>query len=115
MKSKPVVVLVDDVRNFRDARPYRIARTSEEAIALLDEYDGQRIDELWLDYDLGRGTTVEPFVTELLRRASGDRRPDIVRVFVHTTNLTGANYLMQRLTEAGYNPERHRRLKFWTR
>ena len=47
-----LTVLVDDVRGFKDERPALVARSSQEALRLLDELRGQRIDHLWLDHDL---------------------------------------------------------------
>ena len=50
----PLTVLVDDVRGFRDKRPALVARSSQEALHLLDELRGKRIADLWLDHDLDR-------------------------------------------------------------
>ena len=43
---KPLTVLVDDVRGFKDERPALVARSSQEALRLLDELGGKRIDHL---------------------------------------------------------------------
>ena len=59
-QPSPLTVLVDDVRGFRDARPALLARSSQEALTLLDELGGKRIDHLWLDHDLGGEDTVGP-------------------------------------------------------
>jgi hypothetical protein len=48
----PLTVLVDDVRGFRDKRPALVARSSQEALDLLNELRDRRIDDLWLDHDL---------------------------------------------------------------
>jgi hypothetical protein len=47
--DSPLTVLVDDVRGFKDRRPSLAARSSPQALRLLDELEGERIDHLWLD------------------------------------------------------------------
>jgi hypothetical protein len=58
----PLTVLVDDVRAFRDERPALVARSSHEALRLLDGLGGTRIDDLWLDHDLVGDDTIRPVV-----------------------------------------------------
>jgi len=58
----PLTVLVDDVRGFRDERPARIARSSQEALDLLTRLGDRRIDHLWLDHDLVGDDTIRPVV-----------------------------------------------------
>ena len=48
----PLTILVDDVRGFKDERPALVARSSGEALALLEGLGDRRIDHLWLDHDL---------------------------------------------------------------
>jgi hypothetical protein len=43
-----IVVLVDDLRSFVDGRAADVARTSAEAVKVLERYRSQRLDELWL-------------------------------------------------------------------
>jgi hypothetical protein len=38
--DSPLTVLVDDVRGFKDRRPALVARSSPEALRLLDELEG---------------------------------------------------------------------------
>ena len=70
----PLTVLVDDFRDFKDARPALVARSSPEALRLLAELDGERIDHLWLDHDLVGEDTVRPVVDLLVHRAREARR-----------------------------------------
>jgi hypothetical protein len=56
------MVLMDDVRGFRDQRTALVARSSPEALQFLDELKGAPIDHLWLDHDLVGTDTVDPVV-----------------------------------------------------
>ncbi len=51
--SEPTIILVDDLRSFVDGRAAEVARTSAAGVELLHRYRGRRLDELWLDHDLG--------------------------------------------------------------
>jgi hypothetical protein len=97
-----LTVLVDDLRSFLDDRPARIARTSRAGVDLLAELRAHRIDELWLDHDLGGDDTIWP-VVELLERAAFDEAPfDIGVVYVHSANPPGAAKILQALRRWGY-------------
>jgi hypothetical protein len=47
-QNQTLTVLVDDVRAFKDERPALIARSSQDALTLLDDLGNRRIDHLWL-------------------------------------------------------------------
>ncbi|MEV4347805.1 cyclic-phosphate processing receiver domain-containing protein [Actinoplanes sp. NPDC049596] len=97
-----VVVLIDDLRSFADGRPAELARTSAAGVTLLDELRGRRIDELWLDHDLGGEDTIWP-VVELLERAAFDGRPfDIGIVYIHSANPPGVVKIRQALERWNY-------------
>lgn len=97
------VVLIDDLRCFVDGRPAEVARTSAAGVHLLQRHRGQRLDELWLDHDLGGEDTIWP-VVELLERAAFEGGPwDIGVVFVHSANPAGAAKIVQVLFRWGYN------------
>ena len=68
------IVLVDDLRDFTDGRVATVARTSAEGVALLTSLRESRIDELWLDHDLGGDDTIWP-VVEVLERAAFEGTP----------------------------------------
>lgn len=89
-----LVVLVDDERTFKDGRDHRVARTSAQGLALLRSLRGQRVDELWLDHDLGivdgELDDISPVVKELERAAVWDEPYDVGVVYVHTTNSSAA-------------------------
>ncbi|GAA0442947.1 hypothetical protein Aca07nite_63970 [Actinoplanes capillaceus] len=97
-----LVILVDDLRSFADGRPAEVARTSAEGVALLEAHRGRRIDELWLDHDLGGEDTIWP-VVEVLERAAFEGRPiEIDLISVHSANPVGAARIRQALDRCGY-------------
>jgi hypothetical protein len=97
------VVLVDDLRSFVDGRVSQVSRTSEAGVEALERHRGQRLDELWLDHDLGGEDTIWP-VVEVLEQAAFEERPfDIGVVYIHSANPPGAAKIMQALRRWGYN------------
>jgi hypothetical protein len=101
--SDGLLVLVDDVRSFRDGRSCRLARSAEAAIALLAELRGASIAELWLDHDLAPDPTVTvmPVVEELVTAARSGSPHTIQKIFVHTVNPSGAVAMRQALAGVG--------------
>jgi hypothetical protein len=96
------IVLVDDLRSFVDGRSAEVARTSAVGVELLDRYRGRRLDELWLDHDLGGDDTIGP-VVEVLERAAFDKRPfDVGVIKVHSVNPAGTAKIAQVLRHWGY-------------
>ena len=96
------VILVDDLRSFVDGRDAEIARTSSAGVDVLTRAAGSRIDELWLDHDLGGDDTIWP-VVEVLERAAFDGRAfDIGLITVHSANPAGAAKMAQALRRWGY-------------
>ncbi|WP_229829996.1 cyclic-phosphate processing receiver domain-containing protein [Actinoplanes ianthinogenes] len=96
------VVLIDDLRSFVDGRVAEVARTSADGVALLNRCRDRRLDELWLDHDLGEDDTIWP-VVELLERAAFEDRPfDIGIIHIHSANPAGAGKMMQALQRWGY-------------
>ncbi|MFI6262850.1 cyclic-phosphate processing receiver domain-containing protein [Micromonospora sp. NPDC051006] len=102
-ENLPRIVLVDDLRSFVDGRTARVARTSAAGVVELGHHRGQRLDELWLDHDLGGDDTIWP-VVEVLEQAAFEERPfDIGVVFVHSANPAGATKILQALRRWGYH------------
>jgi hypothetical protein len=114
VEAEPLVVLVDDVRSFRDGRACRIARSAEAALQLLAEMRDCPIDELWLDYDLGGDTTVLPVVQHLVDAALAGQPIRVGRVRVHSSNSSGAHQIVALLRRAGYPVERDYNRAIWT-
>lgn len=113
--DSPVTVLVDDVRGFRDQRPALVARSSPEALRLLDQLEGERIDHLWLDHDLIGKDTIAPVVDRLVHRAKSGSPLNMGQIHIHTANI-GAGYRMGvALRTAGYPVVRSYALTMWTR
>jgi hypothetical protein len=100
--SETRVILVDDLRSFVDGRSAEVARTSAGGVQLLDRYRDRRLDELWLDHDLGGDDTIWPVVEVLERAAFEDRRFDIGVICVHSANPAGATKITQVLRHWGY-------------
>ncbi|MFC3739372.1 cyclic-phosphate processing receiver domain-containing protein [Paractinoplanes deccanensis] len=102
---KSAIVLVDDLRSFVDGRPAEVARTSSAGVELLDRHRSHRshrLDELWLDHDLGDDDTIWP-VVEVLERAAFEGRPfDIGVVIIHSANPAGATKMAQVLRRWNY-------------
>lgn len=102
------IILIDDLRYFKkEPSNLIIARNLEDGLKVLKEHSVTRIDELWLDHDLGEvnGEIIEikPIVYELEYQAFWDNPYDIGTIFVHTSNPPGANDMVKGLTLRGYN------------
>jgi hypothetical protein len=96
------VILVDDLRSFLDGRPAEVARGSAAGIELLHRHRRSRLDELWLDHDLGENDTIWP-VVELLERAAFEEKPfDIGQILIHSANPAGARKMAQALERWAY-------------
>lgn len=97
-----MIVLIDDLRSFGDGRVAEVARTSAAGVELLGRLRGRRIDELWLDHDLGDDDTIWP-VVEVLERAAFQERPlDVGVVVVHSANPAGVARMVQALRRWDY-------------
>ncbi|MEV4819934.1 cyclic-phosphate processing receiver domain-containing protein [Micromonospora tulbaghiae] len=102
MNAGRMIVLVDDLRSFVDGRTAEVARTSDAGVELLGRYRDRRLDELWLDHDLGGDDTIWP-VVEVLERAAFDKRPfDVGVINVHSANPVGATKIALVLRHWGY-------------
>lgn len=111
----PLTVLVDDVRDFKDERPALVARSSPEALRLLDELEGERIDHLWLDHDLFGHDTIRPVVERLVHRAKSGSPVNVGQIHIHTANLRAGYRMRILLRAAGYAVERSYAITMWTR
>ncbi|MER5886204.1 cyclic-phosphate processing receiver domain-containing protein [Streptomyces sp. NPDC001941] len=100
----PVILGIDDLRPL--PRATRLARTSAEGVALLQEHRDTYVDELWLDHDLGGEDSIMPVVT-LLEEAAFQGRPyRIGTVFVHSANPSGAETMVRSLARWNYRVRR---------
>lgn len=106
MKAPTLRVLVDDVRVFRDGREALVARTSAEALTLLESLGGRRIDELWLDHDLVGDDTVQPLVDLLVAQAASGSPVPVGTILVHSANVRAGHRITVELAAAGYRAKR---------
>ena len=97
------IVVIDDLRTPKqgsDGITVELHRSLADGLAALKGYAeaGSRIDELWLDHDLGESDdangfgfdTIMPLVEWLEEEAYNGRVMDIGHVFVHTSNWAAA-------------------------
>ena len=112
--SAPLIVLIDDTRLFRDGRATHVARTSAQALTVLTDLDRQRIDELWLDYDLIGGSS-QPVVDRVVEQAAADRPLDVGEIFVHSARVSEGHAITAQLRAAGYRARRSYSAGIWTR
>ena len=110
----PLIVLIDDVRVFKDGRAQVVARSVDEALDALDRLNDRRIDELWLDYDIVGGTSL-PVVDRLVRMAGVGHPLDIGLILVHSSRVPEGLHVTQELAHAGYRAERNYAQGIWTR
>ena len=111
----PLTVLIDDVRGFRDARPALIARSSSEALKLLEGLGCKRIDHLWLDHDLGGADTIRPVVELMVQLANRGSPLNVGQVHIHTAHVGAGHQMGFALRAAGYAVVRSYSLGMWTR
>jgi hypothetical protein len=113
--DSPLAVLVDDVRDFKDQRPALVARSSPEALRLLDELECERIDHLWLDHDLTGDDTIAPVVDLLVHRARKGSPVNVGQIHIHTANIGAGLKMDLVLRAAGYPVVRSYAITMWTR
>jgi hypothetical protein len=111
----PLTLLVDDVRGFKDERPAFVARTSQEALKLLEGLRGQQIGHLWLDHDLVGSDTIRPVVDLLVRLAKQGSPLEVGQIHIHTANVGASHWMGVELRAAGYSVVRSYALAIWTR
>lgn len=111
----PLTVLVDDVRGFRDERPALVARSSKEALRLLDELGRSRIDDLWLDHDLVGDDTIRPVIDQLVQLAKAGSPLNVRQIHIHSSNVGASHWMEVELRRAGYPVVRSYALGIWTR
>jgi hypothetical protein len=100
-----VIVLLDDVRSFRDGRAHHIFRTSADLVAFLAATPPE-IAELWLDYDLLNTDTAQPVVDYLVCRARDGIPVAVHRIWVHSANTREGHRITESLRRAGYAAQR---------
>jgi hypothetical protein len=110
----PLTVLIDDVRGFKDERPALVARSSQEALALLDQLGDTRINHLWLDHDLVGDDTIRPVVDWMVQQASIGSPLNVGQIHIHSANVGGGHWMRLKLEAAHYPVTRNFALGMWT-
>ncbi len=90
--DRPDVLVIDDQRRFRFPAVY--ARTAAEGLSLLAERAWR---EVWLDYNLGPGLTIEPVMQALEARAASGRSFAVGVICVHTSGLAEGDAMVAAL------------------
>jgi hypothetical protein len=103
-----LVVLIDDIRSFRDSRPCLIARSSASGVQLLESLRDRRIEELWLDHDLVGEDTIWPVI-----RFLEESRLDIGIAHIQAARSGPANRMGISLRRVGYDVQRSTDLSLW--
>ena len=91
------VLLLDDERDFKDARETLVARSTDEALALTEGLT--ELDELWLDYVLRGSDSTDQFLSALRRRKLAGSPLKLKKVYIHTSSFMAVSLLMSILTE----------------
>jgi hypothetical protein len=102
------ILLIDDLRSFRDGREAMIARTSQAGLKALEQLEGQSLKSIWLDHDLGEfsdGTvdSIMVVVDKLCELAFSEKPVPVETIYVHTSNPVGRDQMLQSLRRWGYN------------
>lgn len=89
----PDILVIDDQRSFRFPAVY--ARTIAEGMSRLSEREWR---ELWLDYNMGPGLTIEPVIQLLEERAARGSPFPIGLIYVHTSGPAEGDAMVAALT-----------------
>lgn len=102
------ILVIDDIRAFRDRRPARYIRTSQEALDFFETAPDQfaTFDEVWLDHDLGEKTgridDIMRVVDFFCERAFNDNPVNVGVFVIHTSNPVGRAQMKTSLEHFGY-------------
>ncbi len=112
MAEKRRIVVLDDIRNypFEENDEGTTLRNSMEALKFLGQESGERvkIDELWLDFDLGGVLRSELFDTAMpvalwLAECAYEGSPyPVKQIVIHTMNPVGREAMRSLLERFGY-------------
>lgn len=95
----PYRVVIDDLRTFNFEAQYH--RNLGEATTWLWHLvaDNIRVDELYLDHDLGGDDTTRPVALCLAKLAFNGDAPEIYKIYIHTKNTVGRDWLFSTLNK----------------
>ena len=105
--SQYFILVIDDERALPVSEiPVLLARNSRDGLEMLKEFQasGVRLDELWLDHDLGEDDsspygwdTIMPVVHWLEELGAAGTPLDVGVIIVHTQNAAAAPAMMDAL------------------
>lgn len=102
------ILLIDDERDFRDGRDYKVIRSSAEAIEFFQN-ENPEFDEVWLDYILAGSDTMFDFAVFADNQACNGSPLKVKKFIIHTSSNSGYSLLKDILgTSGAYTLER-----FW--
>lgn len=93
------IVLIDDLRNFKEPVLAHILRTEKAGFEWLESLTAEdTVGTLFLDHDLGEDedgnvTDVMSIVNKLEERAFFETAPQIDMIYVHTSNSVGGKQI----------------------
>jgi len=101
------ILVIDDERTLKLEGEVNHARTSwfGEQLMVVLRSAGLRLDELWLDHDLGDDDTIEPIVNWLEETAYHENPYWVGQIMVHTINAPAGDRMMAALSPY-YNTRR---------
>jgi hypothetical protein len=105
------ILLIDDLRFFRDLRNATVARTSAAALTILTSEPEFEWDEIWLDHDLGLlpegwPDTIMRVVDYFCEQAFNNFPVKVGVIKIHTSNPVGAKQMITSLERFGYEVQR---------
>lgn len=103
-------LVIDDLRSFREealAGSLFYARTSQEGLAALRNYNSSGVKNLWLDHDLGLNPdgsddTIMRVVDWLCSEAYEGKPYKVSMIYIHTSNPVGRKNIERSLRLWGY-------------
>lgn len=111
-QALPAVLLIDDLRVFRQDLPHLVARTSQQGLEALRV--GRRTQhtwrQIWLDHDLGDATgtcdVIGPVIDWMCHQALSGTPVAVEQILIHTTNVAGGAGMVRALERVGYRTTR---------
>jgi hypothetical protein len=102
------ILLIDDLRHFKDDTDAVICRTSRAAIEYLEANPDETFSEVWFDHDLGlvpetgKEDDTMIVVDHFNYQAMIGNPVQVANIYVHTSNPPGAKKIYDGLTRYGY-------------
>lgn len=102
------ILLIDDLRSFKDDRTATVLRTSKNALKFLQTHPNIVWDEIWLDHDLGLASdamvpdTIMSVVDYFCEKAFNNDPVKVNIINIHTSNPVGRKQIALSLQRFGY-------------